>query len=198
MDARDALLAEAEWLETAHANSADKGYSWGIREGFRLAAGWVRSHAERGQTWVEPPERPSWDEYFLGIAEAVATRGECVRARVGAVLVHDRRITATGYNGVDPGELSCLDGICPRAQNDVPRGTPYSLAGKGSCIATHAECNAANDAVRRGLPLMHGTMYLTKEPCEVCAGLLRDWDLDVVWRDRTNGREGAVHRGRPH
>ena len=126
-------------------------------------------------------ERPGWDEYFLGIAQAVAARGECVRSRVGAVLVRDNRIVATGYNGVEAGKLSCLDGICPRAQNDVPRGTPYSQQGKGVCIAYHAEDNCLTDAYRRDLDVSGATMYLTKEPCEQCAPVLSSLHLRAVW-----------------
>jgi dCMP deaminase len=137
--------------------------------------------------------RPDWDEYFLGIAQAVSARGECRRSRVGAVLVHDRRITSTGYNGVLAGQPSCLDGICPRERMGAARGTPYDEA---PCVAIHAEANAADDAFRRGLPVRGGTMYLTKEPCEVCHGLLRDWGvLRVVWRDVTTGREGTIGFG---
>jgi dCMP deaminase len=130
--------------------------------------------------------RPDWDEYFLGIAEAVAARGECVRSQVGAVLVRDNRIVATGYNGVEAGQLSCLDGICPRAQNDVPRGTPYSLTGKGVCIAFHAEDNAVQDAYARDLTVPGCTIYVTKEPCERCAEMLAGLRLRVVWRDRAS------------
>jgi dCMP deaminase len=138
------------------------------------------------------PERPGWDDYFLGIAEAVAARGECVRSRVGAVLVRDRRIVATGYNGVAAGEASCLDGFCPRGRSGVPRGTPYDPDGVGACIATHAEENAVHDAMQRGLQVPGGTMYLTKEPCERCAPYLALWGLRVVWRDRTTGRSGTT------
>ena len=126
-----------------------------------------------------PPYRPNWDEYFLLIAQAVSSRGECVRAQVGAVLVRDKRIISTGYNGVAAGDPSCLDGICPRAQNDVPKGVPYS--GDGACIATHAEDNAIHDAMRRGLPAFGARIYLTKEPCEKCQSLLDAIEITAVW-----------------
>lgn len=130
--------------------------------------------------------RPGWDDYFLDIAQAVSARGECVRSRVGAVLVRNRRILATGYNGVEAGQPSCLDGMCPRALNSVPRGTPYSNS-DGRCIATHAEINAIEDAEYRSAgPTRGDTMYLTKEPCEDCWPVLTvTYGLRVVWRDVT-------------
>lgn len=135
--------------------------------------------------------RPDWDDYFLGIAQAVSARGECVRAQVGAVVVQDRRIVSTGYNGVAAGELSCLDGLCPRAQADVPRGTPYEVSGPGACIAIHAEDNAITDAYVRGLgdSVAGATIYLTKEPCERCDVLLKSLHLTVVWEDLTTGEK---------
>jgi len=129
--------------------------------------------------------RPGWDCYMLNIAEAVSARGECVRSKVGAVLVHNRRIIATGYNGVAAGQPSCLDGVCPRANNSVPRGTPYSDS-DGRCIAIHAEINAIHDAEQREIKIQPGdTMYLTKEPCEECAPIMAAYGLRVVWRDVT-------------
>jgi dCMP deaminase len=126
--------------------------------------------------------RPDFDDYFLGIAEAVAARGECLRSRVGAILVRDRRILATGYNGTAPGEPSCLDGLCPRGR--VPKGPehlPYDSP-EGHCIAIHAERNAWADAVRRGVDVEGATMYVTKEPCEGCAALLDKSGVAAVWR----------------
>jgi len=125
------------------------------------------------------PARPSWDDYFLSIARAVAARGECLRSQVGAVLVDsDRRIIATGYNGVAPAAPSCLDGICPRAQNGVPSKHPYHADGR--CVATHAEINAITDAAGRKLRVRGATMYLTKEPCPACSAVLTALALKTV------------------
>jgi dCMP deaminase len=123
--------------------------------------------------------RPDWDEYFLGIAHAVSARGECTRSQVGAVIVRDRRIVSTGYNGVEAGEPSCLDGICPRA-NVVERHLPYDDS-RGLCIAVHAEDNAIRDALNRLLSIRGGRIYVTKEPCERCAALIDQHDLSAVW-----------------
>lgn len=137
-------------------------------------------------------ERPGWDDYFLGIADAVAARGECVRSRVGAVLVRDNRIVATGYNGVEAGEPSCLDGVCPRGVSGLPRGLPYDAEGAAACIALHAEDNAVEDAYRRGLDVWGSTAYVNKEPCERCAAMLAAINVAVVWRDLSKGTRGVV------
>ena len=141
--------------------------------------------------------RPSWDEYFLGIAEAVSARGECLRSRVGAVLVLDNRILATGYNGTAPGAPSCLDGICPRAS--APRGESLPYEGPGACVATHAEENVWRDAARRAIFPQEGwgaVLYVNREPCEKCDDLLRrttDWR--VVWKNFSLGTQGEINYG---
>ncbi|MFF9481426.1 deoxycytidylate deaminase [Streptomyces sp. NPDC014733] len=121
-------------------------------------------------------DRPGWDEYFLGIAEAVAVRGDCLRARVGAVLVRpDRRIAATGYNGAPPGGPSCLGGGCLRCRSDAPTGTGY-----GACIETHAEANCllyADWADCQG-----STLYITRAPCRDCSKLIGSAGISrVIW-----------------
>jgi len=113
-------------------------------------------------------ERPSWDSYYLGIARAVATRGECTRRQVGAVIVSGHTIVSTGYNGAPPGELSCLDGKCPRAASQAVPGVGYAASG---CVVIHAEVNAL---LRAGIGRAEGaTLYCTDEPCESCAPLIR-------------------------
>jgi len=141
----------------------------------------VQLEAEDITLDAAPPEiyRPNWDEYFLLIAQAVASRGECTRSQVGAVIVRDKRIISTGYNGVAAGDPSCLDGICPRARNNVPRGVPYE--GDGACVATHAEDNAIHDAMRRQIAVFGSTIYLTKEPCEKCVSLLAALEMTAVF-----------------
>lgn len=112
--------------------------------------------------------RPDWDEYFLGVAAAVAARGDCSRRQVGAVIVDgDHRIIGTGYNGTAPGGLSCLAGQCPRAATDVVPGSSYDT-GPGACIATHAEANALLFA---RASVKGGTLYVTHAPCGGCAKL---------------------------
>ena len=116
--------------------------------------------------------RPGWDDYFLGIAAAVATRADCSRRQVGAVIVKDRRIVATGYNGGPSGGPSCLAGQCPRGRQSADQVAPGSSydTGAGACIALHAEQNAilwSSRADREG-----GTIYVTCPPCDGCARLI--------------------------
>ena len=114
-------------------------------------------------------DRPEWDGYFSAIAQMVATRGECTRSLVGAVLVKDRRIRATGYNGAPTGAPSCLEGHCPRAWSNVEPGSSYDT-GAGACIAIHAEANVLLYARREDCE--GGTLYVTREPCNGCSRLI--------------------------
>ncbi|WP_316668228.1 dCMP deaminase family protein [uncultured Propionibacterium sp.] len=127
---------------------------------------------------------PGWDEYFLGIAQAVSARAKCTRRRVGAVLVGpDHRIIATGYNGAAPGRPDCLEGACPRGRlgyDEVPGLGDYDRPGApGFCIAIHAEVNALLFSTR---DTKGSTIYVTDEPCPGCrkalaaAGIVR-----AVW-----------------
>lgn len=119
--------------------------------------------------------RPDWTAYYLGIARSVAERGECTRRQVGAVIVKDHSIVATGFNGAPPGEKSCLDGVCPRAASDAKPGVGYASSG---CVVIHAEVNAL---LRADWDRMQGaTLYCTDEPCEMCAPLIRAAGIEAV------------------
>jgi dCMP deaminase len=111
--------------------------------------------------------RPSWDAYYLGIAEAVSKRGECTRRQVGAIIVNGQSIISTGYNGAPPGQPSCLDGACPRAATAVPSGTAYGASG---CVAIHAEANAIIRAGRDRC--INATIYVNHNPCDLCLPLI--------------------------
>lgn len=120
--------------------------------------------------------RPDWTAYFLGIADAVAARGDCLRCRVGAVLVGtDNRIRSTGFNGSFPGGPSCLAGECPRCVSDVPSGTGYE-----DCVEVHAEANALLYASWEDC--QGSTLYVTREPCKDCSKLIRASGVArVIW-----------------
>jgi dCMP deaminase len=126
--------------------------------------------------------RPSWDEYFLSIARVVASRSDCVRRQAGAVVVRDRRIVATGYNGAPAGKPGCRELPCPRSLSDVAPGSSYDT-GPGSCIAIHAEANAL---VYADYDKCAGaTMYVTCEPCDGCLRLIDAAGIALTtWRGK--------------
>ena len=113
------------------------------------------------------PTRPSWDEYFMGIARVVAGRATCLHRQVGAVVVRDKRILATGYNGAPTGLPHCLDIGCLRDQVGARSGERQEL-----CRASHAEQNALEQAARYGIALEGATLYSTTAPCSICAKML--------------------------
>lgn len=116
---------------------------------------------------MELDDRPSWDEYFMGLANQVATRTTCLRRAVGCVLVRDRRIIATGYNGAPTGLRHCGEVGCLRQQLNVPSGQKHEL-----CRALHAEQNALIQAARYGLSVEGATVYVNTQPCVLCAKML--------------------------
>jgi dCMP deaminase len=111
--------------------------------------------------------RPSWDEYFMSMAELAATRSTCLRRQVGAVIVKDKKILATGYNGAPAGLKHCLDIGCLRDKLKIPSGERHEL-----CRATHAEQNAIVQAALFGVSISGSTMYSTTQPCVLCTKLI--------------------------
>ncbi len=99
--------------------------------------------------------RPSWDEYFMSIAEQVSGRSTCLRRRTGAVLVKDKRILATGYNGVPKGLAHCEEVGCLREQRKIPSGSHHEL-----CRGIHAEQNAVIQAAKHGIAHRRGDRVL--------------------------------------
>lgn len=110
--------------------------------------------------------RQTWDEYFMGIVELVKERSTCLRRHVGAVIVKDKRILSTGYNGAPMGCPHCAETGCLRQQLNVPSGTRHEL-----CRAVHAEQNAIVQAAYHGISLQGATLYVTDSPCVICAKL---------------------------
>jgi len=111
--------------------------------------------------------RPSWDEYFLDIAQLVAKRSTCLRRKVGAVVVKDKRILTTGYNGAPSGLVHCENIGCLRDQLRVPSGQRHEL-----CRALHAEMNALLQAAQYGIGVRDSMMYCTNQPCVICAKMI--------------------------
>ena len=120
-----------------------------------------------GDTMQLGIERPSWDEYFMTLAHEVATRTTCLRRAVGAIIVKDRRILATGYNGVPTGLRHCAETGCLRQQLGVPSGQRHEI-----CRGLHAEQNAIIQAARYGINITGASIYITTQPCVVCAKML--------------------------
>ncbi|WP_422449051.1 deoxycytidylate deaminase [Thermoanaerobacterium sp. DL9XJH110] len=111
--------------------------------------------------------RPSWDSYFMEIAGVVAKRSTCLRRHVGAVVVKDRRILTTGYNGAPSGLAHCEDVGCLREKMNVPPGERHEL-----CRGIHAEQNAIIQAAIWGISIKGATLYCTTQPCALCAKML--------------------------
>ena len=111
--------------------------------------------------------RPGWDEYFMEITRLVARRSSCLRRQVGAVLVKDRNILATGYNGVPTGITHCAETGCLRAKLNVPSGERHEL-----CRGLHAEQNAIIQAAKHGTNIDGATLYSTTMPCIICSKMI--------------------------
>ena len=119
--------------------------------------------------------RPTLDEYFMNIAKLVASRSTCLRNRVGAVIVKDKQILSTGYNGAPSGLAHCLDIGCLREQLKVPSGERHEL-----CRAVHAEQNAIIQAAKHGVKIEGATIYTTHQPCIMCAKMIINAKLERV------------------
>lgn len=111
--------------------------------------------------------RPSWDEYFMEIARVASTRATCLRRKVGAAIVKDKRILTTGYNGAPAGLSHCLEIGCLRAAMAIPSGQRHEL-----CRGIHAEQNALIQAAVHGIAIKGSTIFVTHQPCVLCAKML--------------------------
>ncbi len=111
--------------------------------------------------------RPDWDEYFMGIAKLISERSTCLRRAVGALIVKNRRILTTGYNGTPSGITHCEVVGCLREKLKVPSGERHEL-----CRGLHAEQNAIIQAALYGVDIHGGTLYCTNQPCSICAKML--------------------------
>lgn len=111
--------------------------------------------------------RPSWDEYFMEIAETVAKRSTCLRRQVGAIIVRDKRILATGYNGALTGLIHCEKVGCIREKKNIPSGQMQEV-----CRGLHAEQNGLLFAAANGVDIKNTTIYCTHQPCVLCAKMI--------------------------
>lgn len=111
--------------------------------------------------------RPDWEEYFMQIAKTVASRSTCLRRKTGAVVVREKRILATGYNGAPSGIKHCEEVGCLREQLNIPSGERHEL-----CRGLHAEQNAILQAALHGVSLKDAEIYTTHEPCVLCSKMI--------------------------
>ena len=109
-----------------------------------------------------------WDKRFMELTELVGTWASCIRRKVGAIIVKDKRVMTTGYNGAPAGISSCIErGECLRQKLNIPSGTHAE-----TCYAAHAEQNAIIQAARYGINIDGATLYCTHQPCVICAKMI--------------------------
>jgi len=120
--------------------------------------------------------RPSWERYFMDITHLVAKRSTCLRRQVGALLVKDKRILATGYNGAPSGIAHCLDVGCLREKNRIPSGERHEL-----CRGSHAEQNAIVQAAAYGIPIKDAALFCTNLPCSICMKLIINAGIKTIF-----------------
>ena len=123
--------------------------------------------------------RPSWPEYFMTIAEMVAKRSTCLRRHVGAILVKDKRILATGYNGAPAGLKHCEEVGCIRQNASIPSGERHEL-----CRGLHAEQNAIIQAAYHGISIAGSTLYCTNKPCVICSKMLINAGIAKIFYEK--------------
>jgi len=115
----------------------------------------------------ERPARPDWDTYFMRFARLAQSRSTCLRRHVGAVIVKERNVLATGYNGAPKGVPHCAEVGCLREQLQVPSGQRHEL-----CRGLHAEQNAIIQAAYHGVAIRGATLYCTFRPCVICVKMI--------------------------
>lgn len=120
--------------------------------------------------------RPSWETYFMDIAGLVAKRSTCRRRAVGAVIVKDKRILSTGYNGAPSRIQHCLEIGCLREKMNVPSGERHEL-----CRGIHAEQNAIIQAAFHGVSIKDSTLYCTNLPCSICAKMIINAGIKTIY-----------------
>ncbi|MDP3015602.1 MAG: cytidine/deoxycytidylate deaminase family protein [Deltaproteobacteria bacterium] len=134
------------------------------------------------------PPRPSWDEYFMDITHLVAKRSTCLRRQVGAILVKDKKILATGYNGAPSRLEHCLDIGCLRERLKIPSGERHEL-----CRGLHAEQNAIIQAAYHGVGIRGAILYCTNHPCIICSKMIINSGIErIVYEE---GYADALARG---
>lgn len=117
--------------------------------------------------WLMASKRPDWDEYFMQIARIVSLRSNCMKRKVAAVVVKDKRIISTGYNGTPRGTKNCNEGGCPRCNSFADSGSAL-----GDCLCSHAEENSIVQAAYHGISVKDSILYTTFSPCLICTKII--------------------------
>ena len=121
-------------------------------------------------------DRPSWENYFMSITHLVARRSTCTRRAVGALVVKDKRILSTGYNGAPSNVRHCMDVGCMREQLNVPSGEKHEL-----CRGIHAEQNAIIQAAYHGVSIKGAALFCTNQPCSICAKMIINAGIKEIY-----------------
>lgn len=132
-------------------------------------------------------QRPEWNSYFMKIAEDVATRSTCIRRSVGAVIVKDKRILSTGYNGAPKGVPHCTEETCLRNKYNVPSGQKHEL-----CRGLHAEQNAIIQAACHGVSIDGAVIFVTHQPCIICTKMLINSGIHTFYYKNAYNDELAI------
>jgi len=125
---------------------------------------------------AKPADRPSWETYFMNITRLVAERSTCLRRAVGAIIVKDKRILSTGYNGAPTGLRHCLEVGCLREKLGVESGKMHEL-----CRGIHAEQNAIIQAAYHGVSVKGGVIFCTNQPCSICARMIINAGITKIY-----------------
>ncbi len=120
--------------------------------------------------------RISWDDYFFEFAELASTRTNCLRRKVGAVLVKDKMVISTGYNGPPRGIPHCLKAGCIRKEENIPSGQRHDL-----CRGLHAEQNAIIQAAKNGVNVSGAHLYCSTKPCSICTKMIINSGITKVF-----------------
>lgn len=139
----------------------------------------INDHMNAKTTEKTEHDRISWVSYFTQIAHLVAERSTCIRRKVGAVIVRDKHILATGYNGAPKRLAHCTEIGCLREARGIPSGERVEI-----CRGIHAEQNALVQAARFGISLEGGTLYCTTQPCVTCAKLLINAGITTIYYEK--------------
>ncbi|MBI3540935.1 MAG: dCMP deaminase family protein [Deltaproteobacteria bacterium] len=130
------------------------------------------------QDLAKKKPRPAWDDYFMGIARNVSLRSNCIKRSVAAVIIKDKRIISTGYNGTPRGVKNCNEGGCPRCNSFGPSGAKLD-----ECLCSHAEENAITQAAYHGVNIKEAILYTTFSPCLICTKMIINSGITEVVYD---------------